>query len=138
MPREIVPGSINKTWAEQIAMIPAEYEVPLAVEEVTKPILHYRKNGSFPYSVEAARCWNVTSKKFHTVVAAVKNAELYVFDSCDEKYDMRIGLAASRKPKILPVYPSLTTLSPQQYLSEGSFLAFCKRTLADRTKLEPV
>jgi len=47
MPLEIVPNSTSKTYQEQLAMLPTDYKVSLAIEEVTKEILYYRKNGIF-------------------------------------------------------------------------------------------
>lgn len=47
---------MSKAYAEQVAMLPAEYEIPFVIEEVTKNILYYKKNGDYPTLGEHARC----------------------------------------------------------------------------------
>jgi len=41
--KEIVPNSTGKTPEDQVAMLPAEYETPATIAEVTKDILAFRK-----------------------------------------------------------------------------------------------
>jgi len=41
--KEIVPNSTGKTPGDQVAMLPAEYETPTTIAEVTKDILAFRK-----------------------------------------------------------------------------------------------
>jgi hypothetical protein len=43
MPLDNIPNSTSKTYREQVAILPPEYEVPFAVEDVTKNILYYKK-----------------------------------------------------------------------------------------------
>lgn len=56
MLKGIVPGSRKKPWLKQLVLLPPEYGVPTAVEEVTKIILYFRKNGRYPYMPDFARC----------------------------------------------------------------------------------
>jgi len=47
---DIVPGSTSKWHDDQKKMLPDGYEVPSAIEEVTKDILFYRRRGVWPNS----------------------------------------------------------------------------------------
>jgi hypothetical protein len=97
MPLEILPKSINRTYAEQTAMLPADYEVPLAIEEVTKVILYYRKNGIYLNPARHGRCQDVTSSNDRVVVGGWGPRGLGVGHCLDEVRDWSVGLAASRK-----------------------------------------
>ena len=57
---EIAPDFTDKTYEEQVAMLPQDYEVPLAIEEVTKNILYYRKNGIYLNVLQWGRCQDIT------------------------------------------------------------------------------
>jgi len=97
MPLEILPKSTHKTYAEQIAMLSADYEVPLAIEEVTKVILYYRKNGAYLNPTRYGRCQDVTSGGHRVDVGHFGSGGLPVNCYWDGGRDYRIGLAASRK-----------------------------------------
>jgi len=98
MPLEIVPKSENKTYQEQIAMLPADdYEVPHAIEEVTKDILYYRKNGTYLNPTRYGRCQDVTSDGFRVFVGRFDSRGLNVDDWSDDLRYCSIGVAASRK-----------------------------------------
>lgn len=56
MLKEIVPGTLGKTYAEQVKMLPPEYEVPLAVEEVAKNILYYKKTLRWKKEINGKSC----------------------------------------------------------------------------------
>jgi len=99
MPLEIVPESADKTYAEQIAMLSADYEVPLAIEEVTKIILYYRKNGVYLNPTSYGRCQDVASDGSRVDVGCLFLEGLDVSDSWGDLRDYGIGLAASRKSK---------------------------------------
>src|SRR3989344_5209887 len=53
---EIVPKSENKTTQDQQAMLPAEYELPLAIEETVKLFHHVKRTGNYPSPKRYARC----------------------------------------------------------------------------------
>jgi hypothetical protein len=48
--REPVPHSQSKTWDEQVALLPENYEAPSAVCELTKQVLYYRSTNRCPYT----------------------------------------------------------------------------------------
>lgn len=60
--QEVVPGSCGKNAEEQSSLLPAEYEVPTAITQVTKNILTFRKTGYRGYADETARCVERTVK----------------------------------------------------------------------------
>ena len=97
MPLEIVPESTSKTYAEQTAMLPADYEVPLAIEEVTKVILYYRKNGIYLNPTTYSRCRDVASDGDPVDVGYFDSEGLDVGSGWGDERHYRIGLAASRK-----------------------------------------
>lgn len=97
MPLEILPNSTNKTYQEQLVMLPADYEMPLAIEEVTKVILYYRKNGIYLNSGKYGRCQDVTSGGGHVGVGDFGSDGLFVNYDWDDVRVYYIGIAASRK-----------------------------------------
>jgi hypothetical protein len=97
MPLEIVPNSTDKTYQEQVAMLPAEYEVPLAIEEVTKLILYYRKNGIDLNPTRWGRCQDVSSDGHRVYVGLFDPGGLDVDDYWDGNRRCNLGLSASRK-----------------------------------------
>jgi hypothetical protein len=97
MPLEIVPKPECKTYQDQVAMLPAEYEVPFAVEEVTKDLLYHRKNGIFVNGSRYGRCQDVSSSGYRVIVGNFDSKGLHVGHWADDFRDGDIGLAASRK-----------------------------------------
>ena len=97
MPLEIVPNSTDKTYKEQVAMLPADYKVPMAIEEVTKDILYYRKNGIYLNPSRWGRCQDVTSGGGRVGVGGFGAGGLGVRGYWDGIRSDSIGLAASRK-----------------------------------------
>jgi hypothetical protein len=97
MPLEIIPKSTDKTYQEQVAMLPAEYEVPLAIEEITKLILYYKRNGIYLNQMRWGRCRDVTSGGGRVNVGLFDLDGLSVGDWWDGHRDYNLGLAASRK-----------------------------------------
>ena len=92
MPLEIILKPTDKPQS-QIEMLPPEYEVPFAIEEATKDLLYYRKNGVYLNSIRYGRC--------------KENVHVGYFDSEGLKFFRwkpfcyclyNFGLAASRKP----------------------------------------
>lgn len=97
MPLEIVPKSEYKTYPDQVAMLPTEYEVPFAVEEVTKDLLYHRKNGTFVNGSRYARCQDVSSSGSRVDVGGFGSQGLGVSGWTGGHRDDDVGLAASRK-----------------------------------------
>jgi len=97
MPLEILPDSTDKTYQEQVAMLPADYEVPHAIEEITKDILYYRKNGICLFPIRYGRCQDVTSDGRRVRVGGFASYGLGVFCCWDGGRSDDIGVAASRK-----------------------------------------
>jgi hypothetical protein len=97
MPLEIVPKSEYKTYPGQVAMLPAEYEVPFAVEEVTKDLLYHHKNGTFLNNSCYGRCQDLSSNDFHVSVGYFASDGFLVTHWADGCGYEDIGLAASRK-----------------------------------------
>ena len=62
MLKDIVPGSTDKTPEEQVAILPAEYEVPTTIAETTKDILVFRKTDVRPNGSRWAACTERTVK----------------------------------------------------------------------------
>lgn len=101
MPLQIVPDSESKTYQDQVAMLPAEYEVPFAIEEVTKDLLYHRKNGTFLNPSRYGRCQDVSSSGYRVYVGLFGSYGLDVYYWTDGHRNGYVGLAASRKLPIL-------------------------------------
>ncbi|MDD5110881.1 MAG: hypothetical protein PHI63_06775, partial [Patescibacteria group bacterium] len=101
MPLQIVPDSESKTYQDQVAMLPAEYEVPFAVEEVGKCLLYHRKNGTFLNPNQYGRCQDVSLDGLRVDVGRFDFGGLVVDGWADEERLDGVGVAASRK------YPNL-------------------------------
>jgi hypothetical protein len=97
MPLEIIPDSTEKTYQEQVAMLSTEYEVPLAIEEITKLILYYRKNGIYLNPTNYGRCQDVSSGGFRVRVGLFDSVGLDVDYWWGDDRNYFVGLAASRK-----------------------------------------
>ena len=95
---EIVPKSESKTTQDQQAMLPAEYELPLAIEETVKSFHCVRKTGNYPNSKRYLRCRDLSSDGGRVYVGYFGSdgfdVERYSDGYC---YD-RLGAGASRLP----------------------------------------
>jgi hypothetical protein len=97
MPLEVVPDSKDKTFDEQKAMLPQEYEVPSAVEEMTKCFLYFKKNGVYLNSEISVRVKD-TTRKGNRVQIGDFGDRGFIFDEWgDDGWNNHIGVAASRK-----------------------------------------
>lgn len=98
--KEVVPDSYEKTYQEQLAMLPLEYEVPSAVEEIAKNILFFKKNGIYLNRSYLARCHDGDKLKGHLVVGYCDDLGPRVYDWPDEDdaHNPNVGIAASRLP----------------------------------------
>ena len=99
MLRGIVPGSENRTFNDQKAMLPPEYEIPSAVAEVAKDILMFKKTGVYANPSRYARTADVVSHGLRVDVGGFGPGGLIVDRNWDVSGDDRLGLACSRKSK---------------------------------------
>jgi len=100
MPLEIVPGSTSKIFREQTTILTPEYEVPLAIEEVTKVFLYYKKNGAYLNSKRYGRCRDVDSDGRRVDVGVFDSAGLIVSFYWGASRDDFIGVSSARKLKM--------------------------------------
>ncbi len=92
----IVPKSTSTAWDKQLLMLPpAEYEVPTAIEEVSKDILAYRKTGIYLNPSVYARVNDTASGGSRVFVGYFGGDGLGINDWRD--FDYNIGVSASRK-----------------------------------------
>lgn len=103
MLKEIMPDSTSKMSEEQVIMLPAEYEVPTTIAEVTKDILAFRKTGGRPNYSRWAACKERTVKTdcdnavgYVSCVGNFDEFGLEVYYWTGDRYDY-VGLGASRK-----------------------------------------
>lgn len=93
----IVPKSENKLFDEQKAMLPAEYEVPSAIAEVSKDLLVFKSTGVYANPSRYGRCMDVGSDGSRVRVGCFDADGLNVsYCRDDDRYDI-IGVSASRK-----------------------------------------
>lgn len=97
MPLEIVPNSTSKTFAEQTAMLPTEYEVPLTVTEVSKAMLYFRKSGKCVNPNRYGRCLDLFSLGRRVFVGFFGADGLYVSSGWDGSRYGNLALASARK-----------------------------------------
>lgn len=94
---EIVLKSENKTTQDQQAMLPAEYELPLAIEETFKSFHCVRKAGSYPNPKRYARCRDLSSDGNRVFVGYFVSGGFDVSDFSDGICHGDLGAGASRK-----------------------------------------
>lgn len=102
MLKEIVPDSTSKTPEDQVAMLPAEYEVPTTIAEVTKDLLAFRKTGERPNYSRWAVCKERTVKTDCAYAGYVSCVGLFSEGGLDVGdwgggAGSSVGLGASRK-----------------------------------------
>ncbi len=93
----IVPKSEDKTFDEQKAMLPAEYEMPSAITEVAKDLLVFKKTGVYANPSRYGRCTVVDSDGRRVSVGYFDAGGLVVDRYWDDHRLDRIGVSASRK-----------------------------------------
>jgi hypothetical protein len=94
---EIVPESESKTTQEQQAMLPAEYELPLAIEETFKSFHCFRKTGNYLNPKRYARCQDLSSGGYRVYVGSFNSDGFIVFNFSDDDSGGILGAGASRK-----------------------------------------
>ena len=90
----IVPVLKDTTYDQQKARLPAEYEIPSAITEVTKNLLVFRETRNFMNLQQRAYCDDITSRGYHVDVGINENT-LVIGDMGSINYG--VGVAASRK-----------------------------------------
>ncbi|MCH7758757.1 hypothetical protein IID20_00130 [Patescibacteria group bacterium] len=101
--KEIIPGSIKKkTYEEQARMLPQIYEVPLAIEEVLKNILYWKKSDNYlnkSRKIHVRDKWECNDEdghlEFNVDGYAVCDDQTLWFPQDEMK--LSIGMTASRK-----------------------------------------
>lgn len=94
MPIEIVPNSTGNIYKEQIKRLSREYEVPVAIEEILKLVLYFRKNNIYPNQEKWARCRDIASDSYNVIVGSTDGIDVRTY--CGD-HRPAIGIAASRK-----------------------------------------
>jgi hypothetical protein len=96
-----IPGSETEEYDTQVAMLPSDYEIPTAAEEVTKALLFYYKTGVYLNSDLFVRCLDTTDKGLSVMVGFFDPLGLLVMDEAEElsSYSCHqdVGIGASRK-----------------------------------------
>ncbi|KKT21595.1 MAG: hypothetical protein UW06_C0034G0016 [Parcubacteria group bacterium GW2011_GWE1_43_8] len=94
---EIVPKSENKTTQDQQAMLPAEYELPLAIEETFKSFHAFKKTDALLNPKRYARCRDLSSDGYRVDVGDFGSGRFNVGRFSDDTHDV-LGAGASRLP----------------------------------------
>lgn len=95
--KDIVPNSTSTSWNDQKAMLPAEYEVPTAVEETAKDLYVPRQTGGvYPNLKVYARVDDLSSDGDRVHVGDCHDGSVGVDYWNDDGYSF-VGLGASRK-----------------------------------------
>jgi hypothetical protein len=95
---EVIPGSAGITYKEQVEMLPPEYEVPFAIEELTKNILYYRRNNTSLNWGWKIRCQDVPSlEDNHRAHVFWLEPEKLHIGRYPESGSIYCGITASRK-----------------------------------------
>jgi len=93
----IVSKSEDKTFDEQKTMLPAKYEVPSAIAEVSKDLLVFKKTGVYANPSRYGRCTDVTSGGFRVYVGPFDADGLIIHSSWVDSRGCYVGVSASRK-----------------------------------------
>jgi len=95
--KDIVPDSEGKKFAEQVAMLPAEYEAPSAVAETAKDLFVKTKTGVFVNPNRYARTSDPGSGGSRVSVGVCVASGVDVHYFTDDYRNGHIGVGASRK-----------------------------------------
>lgn len=94
---EPFPGSFNKTWAEQQALLSKDESVSLARQVIMMLVIHYQATGERLFENNYVRCADKGSDGDHVYVGRFGSDGLFVRDRWDGYRGPRVGLASSRK-----------------------------------------
>lgn len=95
--KNIIPGSEDKTYEDQKAMLPEEYEIPQVVEETAKDILVFQKSGVLANPARYARCIDESSDGERVSIGHSAGNGLRINNVWGENRVYNIGIGASRK-----------------------------------------
>lgn len=98
MPIEILPNSTDKNYEEAASLLPLEYEMPFAMEEVMKNIFYFRKTGLYPNGAKWGWCQDIPLPGLHVRVGRFSERGLTVYLAWDGCRDPHIGVGACRLP----------------------------------------
>lgn len=94
---EIVPGSIEKPYDEQLELLPRNYSTPTAIEEIAKHFLYHLKNKIYLNPDKWARCSDNPWDDNHVNVGGFGEWGLSI-NCCKSTVSIStIGIGASRK-----------------------------------------
>lgn len=98
MPKHAPPATRKKDFEFQnLLYLPDTYEVPTAIEEVTKCLFVYQKTKIFPNRRVFARCADEVSRNnFHACIGSFDYKGLRIESFSDRERQMYLGMAASR------------------------------------------
>jgi hypothetical protein len=93
----------RRRFAEHVRMLPKEYEVAFAAEEVTKMILYQKKNRKYLNRFRSAKCSDPIEENFCVSVGYREPGNefctgLSIVKWPDNSFYSRVGISASRKP----------------------------------------
>lgn len=94
MPLKVLPDSVDKVYQEQVAMLGSNYEVPLAIEEISKNILYYQRNGTYINQKNYGRCRCSLSRGTRGIRVVIGTLQI---DYYEDRAVRKIGIVASRK-----------------------------------------
>lgn len=79
---ESVPNSTEKTYPEQVELLPPEYRAPFVIEEVTKNILYYKTHKTYPNFNAWIRCREVADIADIEDVSIIAGAAIIAANNC--------------------------------------------------------
>lgn len=97
MLENIVPNSDSKTYVDQKAMLPTEYESPTAVENVAKDLLIAKKKGKFPNLSCYGMCDSVSLGGDRVGIGGGSSGRLFINNWRVDNPRSNVGVSASRK-----------------------------------------
>lgn len=99
MLRDRVPGSSGRSFQEQEALLPREYEVPTAIEELVKQVLIAHRQ---PYRSrkDYVRCREATCPDTYPIVGNGQDERPITVAVSEDSGEVFISIAASRKPAL--------------------------------------
>jgi len=94
--KDALPGSHGKTFNEQKAMLPSEYEIPMAIVEVAKNLFLFKKTGTRANQNCYARTSDLIPYGTDVFVGDSING-VSIRGYFNDPQNMELGLAVSRK-----------------------------------------
>jgi len=91
--QQIHPQSTRKTWEEQLAILPAGYRPPFAVEETAKLIFYFRRNSIYLNTFLYSRCADETIEGYRPIVGVFSGAGVHTGNAPDIHKYVLFGLS---------------------------------------------